>query len=146
MKLKDLADRMFRYFVFITWCFPQTFLGLLLFAIFKGLIDRKAEVKEGPGFTIVIKSKKYPGGISLGLFIFVCDYGRGEEDPAQQRMLWHEYGHTIQGFMSGWWYLLGTGVPSMGMNLLRKIGLFKNTDYYDFYIEKWADDLGNVER
>ena len=143
--MKEVLKRIFRYFIFISWCFPQTFLGILVFAIFKILIDRKAKIKEGPRYTIVLKSKKFPGGLSLGLFIFVCDYGRGERDPAQQWRLGHEYGHTIQGFMSGWWYLIGTGIPSMGMVLLRKIGLFKNISRYNWYIEKWADDLGNVE-
>jgi hypothetical protein len=111
----------------------------------KGIVDRKAEVKEGPGFTILVKTTKF-GGVSLGLFIFAHDYGRGDEDPAQQRIIMHEYGHTLQGFMSGWLYLLGTGLISISWNILKRIGLFKDIDYYDFYIEKWADDLGNVER
>ena len=58
----------------------------------------------------------------------------------------HEWGHCRQSFLLGWLYLPAIGLPSIVWAGLKRLGLFKDIDYYAFYTEKWADRLGGVKR
>lgn len=96
---------------------------------------------------------QYKVSVSLGLFVFVTDdlpyYDRvaGEMTRQQlgQRLLVHEYGHTIQSLLLGPLYLLVIGVPSTIWGFLP--GLAKKRreqgiSYFSFFTEKWANELG----
>lgn len=112
---------------------PQNLLGLLLRLIYKG---NDSEYKDA----VVRRSLKMRGGISLGRYIIVSQFARGET-------VRHEYGHCLQSRRLGWLYLLVIGLPSIVWAGLYGT-LVKRTEngYYRWYTEKWADRLGGVER
>ena len=79
------------------------------------------------------------GGVSLGRYIFVSS-------RCSLQTVQHERGHQKQSLMLGPLYLFIIGLPSFLWATLKAGGLFKKTDYYSFYTEKWADRLGGVKR
>lgn len=127
-----------------TWCLPQTLLGLLLFIVYKYLIDKEAIRIKSKNRTILTLSKKFPGGVSLGKYMFAIDYNI--RDSRQERIIKHEYGHVLQSLALGPLYLIIIGIPSISWAGLRRAGLFKKYSYYSFYPEVWADKLGKVKR
>lgn len=108
------------------------------------------------GLCLYIKHIKYPhsyyhgcirtawpkrGGVSLGLFIFV---DQKDVNRPHQKLSAHEYGHTIQSLLLGPLYLLVIGLPSFTWSkYYMKNVKSKGLSYDDFWIEKWADQLGN---
>lgn len=113
------------------WCFPQMLLGLIL------KICTNARKRDGY-YEYDIKS----GSISLGEYIFLCPSHWNDET-----VLKHEQGHAKQSLKLGWLYLLVIGLPSfIWANCFAKFREKHNISYYDFYTEKWADQLGGVER
>lgn len=111
------------------WQLPQNALGLLLRLIYKGT-DSEYES------SLVRRSTKMRGGISLGRYIIVSQW-------SSSTTIMHEYGHCRQSQMLGWLYLIVVGLPSLVW-----AGIHERTgkSYYWFYTEKWADRLGNVKR
>lgn len=111
------------------WQLPQNALGLLLRLIYKGT-DSEYES------SIVRRSTKMRGGISLGRYIIVSQ-------QSKETTIMHEYGHSRQSQRLGWLYLIVVGLPSLVW-----AGIHERTgkSYYWFYTEKWADRLGNVKR
>lgn len=91
---------------------------------------------------------KWKGGISLGNSIFVpFTPDRDPNETYVQNYIKHEYGHTRQSHMLGWFYLLVIGLPSIiwagcFVDYRKK----HNISYYSFFTEKWADRLGGVNR
>lgn len=117
------------------WLLPQNILGLIVLLIAK-LCGAKSEAYRG---TIVTKWK-HRGCVSLGQFIFVAEY-------AGEKTIKHEYGHYIDGTCLGWLYLFVIGIPSfIWAGCFGKYRQKHNISYYDFYTEKRADLLGEVER
>lgn len=91
--------------------------------------------------------------VSLGLFVFVTDdlpyYSRVEGQMTRQalaqRLLVHEYGHTIQSLLLGPLYLLLIGIPSTVWGFwpsLAKARREKEISYFRFFTERWANTLG----
>lgn len=124
----------------ILWQLPQNFIGLLIKLI--GKTSLYTTYKEAKIYTW-----KLGGGISLGQYIFTPFKNENVESFYVQQYIKHEYGHCIQSQYLGWFYLLVIGLPSLiwaqCFNGYRK----KNgVSYYSFYTEKWADQLGNVDR
>lgn len=115
------------------WMLPQNLLGLILRAIYKGN-DSTYES------TIVRRSTKMKGGISLGRYIIVNQF-------ATKKTVMHEYGHCKQSKYLGWLYLLIIGLPSLIWAWMYGT-IVKPTPngYYKLYTEKWADKLGGVVR
>lgn len=124
-------------FIQLTWGFPQTFLGFILYLI---NFNRKHEEYNG----CILTYWRHKGGISLGLFIFIED---NEKRYLELRN--HEYGHTIQSLLLGPMYLLVVGLPSLIWCFLifnKKAQRNKNISYLDLYCEAWAEKLGNKFR
>lgn len=123
------------YWLFqLTWGLPQTVLGLILFLI---NIRKKHYFFKGAVATEWHRSS----GISLGLFIFVP----GESDKyTKEKLLYHEYGHTIQSIILGPLYLMVIGIPSLvWFNVFK----YKNLKFYTkFYTEAWAESIGNKQK
>ena len=111
------------------WQLPQNLLGSLLRVIYKG-------EDSDYGDSIVRRSEKMKGGISLGRYIIV-------KKRASRKTIMHEYGHCRQSMYLGWLYLPLIGLPSILHAALCKC---KNHSYYDFPVERWADKLGGVTR
>lgn len=116
------------------WQLPQNLIGLLLTVFYK--FDSTVVHKD----KIIRICLNFPGGISLGEYIFV-----GKKNWNTIR---HEYGHSVQSKYLGPLYLLVIGTPSIIWAGLYGTKLFSYTKngYYVFYTEKWADKLGGVIR
>ena len=118
-----------------TWCLPQNLLGLFVF-----LITKTQGAKTEKYQDIFVTYWKYCSGLSLGQFVFV-------PRSTSNNTIRHEYGHSRQSLMLGWLYLFIVGIPSIIW-----AGCFDcyrrkhNISYYQFYTEKWADDIGGVKR
>lgn len=116
------------------WCLPQNILG-----IFVMLFTKKQTPRIYHKGTI-ITTWKYGSGVSLGQFIFVPEY-------ASNNTIKHEYGHYKQSLLLGWLYLFVIGLPSIiWAGCFGKYRKKYNISYYSFFCEKWADQLGDVER
>ena len=110
------------------WQLPQILLGLLLIKITKA-------VKKEEYWEVEVKN----WGVSLGPIILL------DKDYDTTTLL-HEKGHSKQSMLLGPLYLLIVGVPSAGMNLLTRINILKNENYYKRWPESWADKLVGIKR
>lgn len=76
------------------------------------------------------------GAVTLGCYVFV---GLNSE---YRKTVKHELGHTIQSKILGPLYLIVIGIPSITYCGLRRIfPSLRKENYYDFYTEKWANNL-----
>lgn len=76
------------------------------------------------------------GAVTLGNYVFV---GLNSE---YRKTVKHELGHTIQSKILGPLYLIVIGIPSITYCGLRRIfPSLRKKNYYDFYTEKWANNL-----
>lgn len=110
-----------------TWCLPQNIIGGILYLI----NIKKSHIKHKDA---IVTKWNYGGSVSLGAFIFVSSY--------DNELMVHEYGHTIQSLILGFFYLFVIGIPSIVWascfeNYRRK----HKVSYYAFYTEKWANKL-----
>ena len=129
-----------------TWGILQTMLG---FVIFMKHFKNKHFRYHGAIIT-VWESKS---SMSLGLFVFVTSApyfakkfeGEISVRELSNRLLVHEYGHTIQSLILGPLYLIVIGIPS---TLWGFLGGKKRRDeqipYGAFFTEKWANHLGEL--
>ena len=130
----------FKNFIFSIWELPQNIAGAIVKKTF-----------NATPYTTYKEAKVYSwnigGGMSLGRYIFV-PFKRMKPTafyPAQ--MIKHEYGHTKQSKILGWFYLPVIGLPSLIWALcFVKYREKTGKSYYSFYTEKWDDKLGEVER
>lgn len=139
-----------------TWGFPQTFTGACLFLS----CARKPHFFHH-GALVTIWKPHY--GLSLGPFVFINGWpvvaDDTDTDPASpppfveyvqgtvlnDRLLVHEYGHTIQSVILGPLYLPVVGIPSaiwLRMPRLSQRRHDAESSYYAFYTERWANHLG----
>ena len=115
------------------WQLPQNILGLIIITIYGA-----NKVYELDGIKYRYCSI-FPGGISLGNYIIVYS--------AEDNIIKHEYGHTIQSKCLGPLYLIVIGLPSIiWAGLYGNIIPYTKNGYYKFYTEKWADKLAGIIR
>lgn len=121
------------------WQLPQHLLATVLLIIYRN------DIKEIRYYnhTVIFIMKKYIGaGTSLGSFIFIKDIVL----QLDNKVIKHEYGHSIQSLFFGWLYLIIIGIPSLCnyiIDLKNRKGSFW---YYNRYPENFADKLGGVNR
>lgn len=113
------------------WQLPQTLVGLIMMP-FMGKMKKVADRH----FNFCWEATNMMGGISLGPIAFVSR-GMSEEAIAHETD-----GHTKQSLWEGPLYLLITGIPSLIHAWLYD---YKKHCYYDFFCEKWANDLAGLE-
>lgn len=129
-----------------TWGILQTTLGLLVF-----LFHIKDKHFSFHGAIITEWSAK--SSVSLGMFVFVTKdpyfyeklKGDYTKEDLSQRLLTHEYGHTIQSLVLGPLYLIIMGIPSTLWGFLpfcNKKRREQNVSYFSFFTESWANTLG----
>lgn len=66
-------------------------------------------------------------------------------EELSQRLLVHEYGHTIQSLILGPLYLIVMGIPSTLWGFLPSLNNKRKNQgisYFSFFTEKWANYLG----
>lgn len=112
------------------WQLPQNIIALIMLP-FLGRIN----LIKKENHTWIFEATNMRGGISLGNFIFISTSYKQKET-----VILHELGHVKQSHMLGFLYLIVIGIPSL-LN-----ACFGFTEcYYDWYTEKWANSLMNLE-
>lgn len=130
--------RKIRLILLWIWQLPQHLLALFMCLIFR--------VKP----TIEFIPSKISSSFSLGEYIFLDSLAYDSKHVRGDygwEVLLHEFGHTIQSRYLGWLWLFIIGIPS-ALHLLwyKCYGKRHGANYYSFYTEKWADELGGVFR
>ena len=131
-----------------TWGILQTLLGFVNF-----LLHIKDRHYLYHGAVITEWSDK--SSVSLGMFVFVtrepffCDKLKDEytKEELSQRLLVHEYGHTIQSLILGPLHLIVMGIPSTLWGFLPSLNKKRKDEglsYFSFFTEKWANSLGEA--
>ena len=129
-----------------TWGILQTMLGFVIF-----LMHYKNKHFYYHGAIITVWEPKT--SVSLGLFVFVTSEpyfakkfeGEISVEELSNRLLVHEYGHTIQSLILGPLYLIVIGIPSTLWGFLPNLNRKrreKQISYFSFFTEKWANSLG----
>jgi len=119
-----------------TFCLPQNVLGILYYGVLQatGSVLYTGEMNE---MTIVVTgSLRF--GASLGRYIFV---------PARyltEAAVRHEYGHTMQGYRHGPFYLVLEGGASFVQAAISTVSPAFAAGYFDRWPENEADKLGGV--
>ena len=130
-----------------TWGIIQTLVGAVVFA----WNYRNNEHFFYKGVIVTRWSKK--AGFSLGLFIFVLPeprfYNREKysftNEELQERLMIHEYGHSVQSLIVGPLYFILIGLPSSVWSFSQKYNELRkrnNISYFNFFTEKWANYMG----
>lgn len=129
-----------------TWGILQTLVGFVIFLLHLG---EKHFWYHGA----VVTGWNHQFSASIGLFLFIS-YGQKSDkkqkkdvslEKLSERLLIHEYGHTIQSLLLGPLYLPVIAIPSALWCFLPCCGRKREAEqisYYSFYPEKWADRLG----
>ncbi|MBQ9044817.1 MAG: hypothetical protein IJ112_02575 [Oscillospiraceae bacterium] len=132
-----------------TWGLPQTLCGSVVYL-------RYHNNPHAPYHGALVTVWPHRSSVSLGMYIFVSEHlirkqrtthnrRSFTEEPAVQRIVMHEYGHTIQSLMTGPLYLAVVGLPSLIWNqspAMERLRRKKKRSYYSVYPEKQADRLG----
>ena len=128
-----------------TWELPQTLVGACLLSFYKKSTLKVMEF----GDTKTYFSSKFPGGISLGYYVFIGWNGKTKlTNPSMQDIIGHEcFGHGTQSKWLGPLYLPVIGLQSIVWAALYGsiIPRTKN-GYYKFWTEKWADKIAGIVR
>ena len=130
-----------------TWGILQTLLGFIVFLM---NINNKHYFYNGAIVTV----RKAPSSVSLGMFIFVTTNpmkdkraeNRIPDEELSDRLLVHEYGHTIQSLIFGPLYLIVMGIPSTLWGFLPSCQKKRNggVSYFSFFTECFANYLGEM--
>ncbi len=131
-----------------TWGVLQSMLGLVVF-----LFNVKAKHFFYHGSIVTVW--KNPSSVSLGAFVFVTEepyfYPKLKDkftlEELFDRLLVHEYGHTIQSLILGPLYLIVMGIPSTLWGFLpsaNKKRREQQISYFSFFTESWANRLGEA--
>lgn len=129
--------RLFIYYSLqMTWGILQNVLGLFVWLY---VLATGPKEKRHFFYGALVTRWNSKASMSLGMFLFL-----GTDD---ERVIVHEYGHSIQSLILGPFYLPIIGIPSFiwanSPHYIRnrKRGRYK---YTSFYPEKWANLLGRL--
>lgn len=117
------------------WQLPQTIVALIYFSYLR-YKDEILATCTFQGAVVFIKKESY-GSVTLGNHIFLSP-------RATDTTIRHEWGHTRQSLILGPLYLIVIGIPSIIWAATHRT-IEPNTDYFDFFTEKWANKLGDVD-
>ena len=128
------------------WGLPQTVLGLIIL-----LSHCRDEHYLYHGALVT----RWQGraSMSVGPFVFLTSdpffadkfAGRHSREDLTERLLVHEYGHTIQSLLLGPLYLIVIGIPSTLWGWLPSLNRMrhdKQISYFRFFTEHWANRCG----
>ena len=120
--------------ILFIWQLPQHIVALIYFGYLVMMCkDLGVDSKYKQAIVIPCIMR---GAVTLGNYVFV---GLNSE---YRKTVKHELGHTIQSKILGPLYLIVIGIPSITYCGLRRIFLsLRKKNYYDFYTEKWANNL-----
>lgn len=132
--MMKLIMKYIRNLILFIWQLPQHLLAILyigyLVMMCKDLgVDSR--YKQAVVIPCIMR-----GAVTLGCYVFV---GLNSE---YRKTVKHELGHTRQSLILGPLYLIVIGIPSITYCGLRRIfPSLRKKNYYDFYTEKWANNL-----
>jgi hypothetical protein len=127
----------FEFMLRISWEFPQQLSGVVYALLINsfGLVDGVGIIDGA-----LLVRTNFGGGMTLGNVIT-------SSSPTLDK---HEWGHTMQSKIFGPLYIPVFGIPSFvratgieGLKALGYLKSFKDSDYYRFYAESFADYLSN---
>lgn len=121
------------------WQSPQNALGLAVTGLAL-LCGGRTLISDGAAR---VTMAMWRGSVSLGRYIVLSR--RAVLGEGRERALLHEMGHQVQSLMLGPLYLPVVGLPSLAWASLRRLGLFRDFGYGDFYTERWADEIAGLE-
>ena len=109
--------RLWQLFSRFTWELPQTFVGWL-YSVSRAIAGQVDRVETLGGVTFATKlGCNYSMGVSLGTFIDLWTspwmLGEGEAYILGNQICMHEFGHTADSQLFGWFYLPLIGLPSL---------------------------------
>lgn len=116
------------------WQLPQLIAAFIYYQYLKSK-DEILDTCTCQGAIVFIKRKSC-GSITLGSYIFLSP-------RATDTTVRHEWGHTRQSVILGPLYLIVIGIPSIIWAATHRT-IAPNTDYFNFFTEKWANKLGGV--
>ena len=129
-----LIIKYIRNLILFIWQLPQHIVALIYFG-YLVMICKDLGVDSRYKQAIVIPCIMR-GAVTLGNYVFV---GLNSE---YRKTVKHELGHTIQSKILGPLYLIVIGIPSITYCGLRRLfPSLRKKNYYDFYTEKWANNL-----
>ena len=137
---------MLRQVAALVWEAPQTVLGAATWVALRARGRVVRTVRERGRLVTEIDGD---GAVSLGLFVFYTRHD-GPFVPVGPENKHHELGHARQSALLGPLYLPLVGVPStlrVGYAIAHKLVRGRRWGgYYDGFPERWADELGGVDR
>ena len=132
--MMKLIIKYIRNLILFIWQLPQHIVALIYFG-YLVMMCKDLGVDSRYKQAIVIPCIMR-GAVTLGNYVFV---GLNSE---YRKTVKHELGHTIQSKILGPLYLIVIGIPSITYCGLRRIfPSLRKKNYYDFYTEKWANNL-----
>ena len=137
----------------IAYCFVQCSWGILQSALGFFVFLIHARQKHYFYHGAIITEWNSNSSVSLGMFVFITKepyfYEKLKDEYSieelSQRLLVHEYGHTIQSLILGPLYLILMGIPSTLWGFLPSLNRKRKNEgisYFSFFTEKWANHLG----
>lgn len=133
-EMMKLIMNYIRNLILFIWQLPQHLLAILYIGYLVMMckdLDVDSRYKQAIVIPCVMR-----GAVTLGCYVFV---GLNSE---YRKTVKHELGHTIQSKILGPLYLIVIGIPSITYCGLRRIfPSLRKKNYYDFYTEKWANNL-----
>lgn len=133
-EMMKLIMNYIRNLILFIWQLPQHILAILYIG-YLVMMCKDLGVDSRYKQAIVIPCVMR-GAVTLGCYVFV---GLNSE---YRKTVKHELGHTIQSKILGPLYLIVIGIPSITYCGLRRIfPSLRKKNYYDFYTEKWANNL-----
>ena len=132
--MMKLIMKYIRNLILFIWQLPQHIVALIYFG-YLVMMCKDLGVDSRYKQAIVIPCVMR-GAITLGNYVFV---GLNSE---YKETVKHELGHTIQSKILGPLYLIIIGIPSITYCGLRRLfPSLRKKNYYNFYTEKWANNL-----
>ena len=132
--MMKLIMKYIRNLILFIWQLPQHIVAIIYFG-YLVMMCKDLGIDSRYKQAIVIPCIMR-GAVTLGNYVFVglnSDY---------RETVKHELGHTIQSKILGPLYLIVIGIPSITYCGLRRLfPSLRKKNYYDFYTEKWANNL-----
>ena len=132
--MMKLIMKYIRNLILFIWQLPQHIVALIYFGYLVMMckdLGVDSRYKQATVIPCIMR-----GAVTLGNYVFV---GLTSE---YRKTVKHELGHTIQSKILGPLYLIVIGIPSITYCGLRRLfPSLRKKDYYNFYTEKWANNL-----
>ena len=133
-EMMKLIMKYIRNLILFIWQLPQHIVALIYFGYLVMMckdLGVDSRYKQATVIPCIMR-----GAVTLGNYVFV---GLNSE---YRKTVKHELGHTIQSKILGPLYLIVIGIPSITYCGLRRLfPSLRKKNYYDFYTEKWANNL-----